>query len=351
MNRTLTFASAIHEAQEQLLESSLGVLVLGMGVTSPSGVFGTTTGLLEKFGPERVLEVPASESAITGIALGAAISGMRPILIHQRVDFSLLSMDAIVNQAAKWHYMYGGAMSAPLTIRMIIGRGWGQGPQHSQSLQSWFAHIPGLRVLMPTTPTDAKGLLIAAVNGNTPTIILEHRWLFGIKGIVSKSFFEVSIGKAEVVKKGKDITIVSVSYMTIETLEAAKILENLQVSVEVIDLKTISPIDIDTIMKSVQKTRRVLIIDNGHISFGISAEILSLIIENSNFQLLSTPKRIGLPHAPTPTAYSLSEIYYPNTNDIIREIIEILKLRNIQIPELKITKFSDVPNENFTGPY
>ena len=351
MNRTLTFASAIHEAQEQLLESSLGVLVLGMGVTSPSGVFGTTTGLLEKFGPERVLEVPASESAITGIALGAAISGMRPILIHQRVDFSLLSMDAIVNQAAKWHYMYGGAMSAPLTIRMIIGRGWGQGPQHSQSLQSWFAHIPGLRVLMPTTPTDAKGLLIAAVNGNTPTIILEHRWLFGIKGIVSKSFFEVSIGKAEVVKEGKDITIVSVSYMTIETLEAAKILENLQVSVEVIDLKTISPIDIDTIMKSVQKTRRVLIIDNGHISFGISAEILSLIIENSNFQLLSTPKRIGLPHAPTPTAYSLSEIYYPNTNDIIREVLEILKLKNIQIPELKITKFSDVPNENFTGPY
>ena len=320
MNRTLTFASAIHEAQEQLLESSLGVLVLGMGVTSPSGVFGT-------------------------------ISGMRPILIHQRVDFSLLSMDAIVNQAAKWHYMYGGAMSAPLTIRMIIGRGWGQGPQHSQSLQSWFAHIPGLRVLMPTTPTDAKGLLIAAVNGNTPTIILEHRWLFGIKGIVSKSFFEVSIGKAEVVKEGKDITIVSVSYMTIETLEAAKILENLQVSVEVIDLKTISPIDIDTIMKSVQKTRRVLIIDNGHISFGISAEILSLIIENSNFQLLSTPKRIGLPHAPTPTAYSLSEIYYPNTNDIIREVLEILKLKNIQIPELKITKFSDVPNENFTGPY
>jgi pyruvate dehydrogenase E1 component beta subunit len=322
-----------------------------MGVTSPSGVFGTTIGLLEKFGPERVLEVPASESAITGIALGAAISGMRPILIHQRVDFSLLSMDAIVNQAAKWHYMYGGAMSAPLTIRMIIGRGWGQGPQHSQSLQSWFAHIPGLRVLMPTTPTDAKGLLIAAVNGNTPTIILEHRWLFGIKGIVSKSFFEVSIGKAEVVKEGKDITIVSVSYMTIETLEAAKILENLQVSVEVIDLKTISPIDIDTIMKSVQKTRRVLIIDNGHISFGISAEILSLIIENSNFQLLSTPKRIGLPHAPTPTAYSLSEIYYPNTNDIIREVLEILKLKNIQIPELKITKFSDVPNENFTGPY
>ena len=234
---------------------------------------------------------------------------------------------------------------------MIIGRGWGQGPQHSQSLQSWFAHIPGLRVLMPTTPTDAKGLLIAAVNGNTPTIILEHRWLFGIKGIVSKSFFEVSIGKAEVVKEGKDITIVSVSYMTIETLEAAKILENLQVSVEVIDLKTISPIDIDTIMKSVQKTRRVLIIDNGHISFGISAEILSLIIENSNFQLLSTPKRIGLPHAPTPTAYSLSEIYYPNTNDIIREVLEILKLKNIQIPELKITKFSDVPNENFTGPY
>ncbi len=351
MDRTLTYASAINEAQEQLLESNSGVFILGMGVTSPTGVFGTTVGLLEKFGPERVIEVPASESAITGVALGAAISGMRPILIHQRVDFSLFSMDAIVNQAAKWHYMYGGAMSAPLTIRMIIGRGWGQGPQHSQSLQSWFAHIPGLRVLMPTTPTDAKGLLIASVNGASPTIILEHRWLFGIQGVVSNSLFEVEIGKAEVVKKGKDITVISVSYMTIEALEAAKILEDIQISVEVIDLKTISPIDIETIMRSVQKTRRVIIIDNGHISFGISAEILSVIVENSNFELLSKPKRIGLPHAPTPTAYSLSEVYYPNTKDIMKEILESLKIKNTSMPEFNTGKFSDIPNENFIGPY
>jgi len=351
MSRIITYASAIQEAQEQLLESNPSVFILGMGVTSPTGVFGTTVGLLEKFGPERVLEVPASESAITGVALGAAISGMRPILIHQRVDFSLLSMDAIVNQAAKWRYMYGGAMSAPLTIRMIIGRGWGQGPQHSQSLQSWFAHIPGLRVLMPTTPSDAKGLLIAAVNGETPTIILEHRWLFGIKGIVNKSFFEVAIGKGEVVKKGKDVTIISVSYMTIESLEAAKILEKFHISVEVIDLKSISPIDIDTIIKSINKTRRVIIIDHGHISFGISAEILSLIIENSTVELLSRPKRIGLPHAPTPTSYSLSEVYYPNTKDIITGILEMLKIKNSQIIEFNNNKFTDIPNEDFTGPY
>jgi pyruvate dehydrogenase E1 component beta subunit len=204
---------------------------------------------------------------------------------------------------------------------------------------------------MPTTPSDAKGLLIASVNGNTPTIILEHRWLFGLKGLVNSERYNAEIGKAEVLKEGKALTIISVSYASIESLEAAKILEKHDINVEVLDVKTISPIDVDTILKSVEKTRRVLIIDNAHIKFGISAEILSLIIENSKFELLSKPIRIGLPHAPTPTAYTLSEAYYPGIKDIIKAVGEILKLEITNLSEIGIDKLTDIPNENFTGPY
>ena len=351
MDRIITFAQAINEAQFQLLESDPKVLIMGLGVPSPTGVFGSTTGLQKAFGSNRVLDIPAAENGMTGIALGTAIAGMRPIMVHSRVDFSLLSMDPIVNQAAKWRYMYGGKTNASLTIRMIIGRGWGQGPQHSQSLHSWLAHIPGLRVLMPTTPSDAKGMLINAVNSLQPTIIFEHRWLFGISGHVDKHMYKVKYGSAAVRKIGNDITLIGNSYMTIECIEAAKILETMGISTEVVDLRSISPLDVQTLVKSVSKTKRMVVVDNGHIDFGISGEVVSKVIENLDVPLLCKPKRFGFPHTPTPTAYSLSELYYPRIIDIIEFVA---KLFNTNVPSTalqSLNKFTDVPNHNFIGPY
>ncbi len=351
MVRKITYSGAILEAQKQLLESDPRVYILGLGVPTPSGVFGTTVGLQEQFGSARVIDIPAAENGITGVALGSAIAGMRPIMIHQRVDFSILSLEPIVNQAAKWHYMYGGNGIAPLTIRMIIGRGWGQGPQHSQSLQAWFAHVPGLQVLMPTNPSDAKGMLIAAVNSDAPSIILEHRWLYDIEGDVNEQMYETALGVAEVRRLGSDISLIGVSYMTIECLEAARVLGDLGISAEVVDLKSISPLDIETVLMSVRKTKRLIVADTGHTHFGISAEIIARVAETTGISLLAKPERIGLPNSPTPTAYSLAEGYYPTSHDIVISALKLMGVQEIDFP-LRVTKsFTDIPNSNFTGPY
>ena len=198
MTRELKYFQAILEATDQCLAADPRVYVIGLGVTDPKGIFGTTLGLEAKYGPRRVMDMPVSENALTGIALGSAVTGMRPIMTHQRVDFALLALDQLINNAAKWHTMFGGRMRAPMVIRLIIGRGWGQGPQHSQSLQALFAHIPGLKVVMPATPYDAKGLLVAAVEDDNPVIYLEHRWLHGIWGPVPEERYRVPLGEARV---------------------------------------------------------------------------------------------------------------------------------------------------------
>src|SRR5579885_455110 len=206
--REITFAEALNEAMAVCLEADPTVYLMGLGVPDPKGVFGTTLGLQEKFGVRRVMDMPTSENAMTGVAVGSA----------------LLGLDQIVNQAAKWHYMFGGKTKLPLIIRMIVGRGWGQGPQHSQSLQAWFAHIPGLKVVMPATPYDAKGLLIGGIEDDNPVIFLEHRWLHGIKGAVPKGHYAVPLGRARIARPGRDVTIVASSYMTLEALRAADML-------------------------------------------------------------------------------------------------------------------------------
>ena len=264
---------------------------------------------------------------MTGMALGTAILGMRPIMIHHRMDFAVLSMEPIVNQAAKWHYMYGGHSTAPLTIRMIIGRGWGQGPQHSQSLQAWFAHVPGLQVVMPATASDAKGLLAAAVLGETPTIVLEHRWLYELQGDVPSELLAYDIGKAAVRRTGTDVTLVSASYMTIESLKAAEVLEQFGVSAEVVDLRTISPLDTETIRKSVTKTGRLVVADTGQVNFGIGAEVISVVVEDGAISLLAPPSRIGLPFAPTPTTPALADHYYPTSREIVSSVMRMLGLQ------------------------
>lgn len=352
MIREITYAEALLEAQEQLLEHHDEVMVMGLGVPTQVGVFGTTAGLVDKFGPHRVLEVPAAENGMTGIAVGAAISGMKPILTHNRVDFAVLSMEPLVNQAAKWHYMYGGTQTCPITVRMLIGRGWGQGPQHAQSLQAWFAHVPGLRVIMPTTPADAKGMLIAAVLDSAPVIVLEHRWLYDIVGLVDDAFVPSVLDRAVVRVTGSDVTLVGTSYMTLECLRAATILAHEGISAEVIDLRSIAPLDFATVESSVARTGRLVVADTGHTEFGTTAEIFARLLERGT-PLLSAPVRLGLPFGPTPTSSSLTDSYYPRTVDILRAVAHQLGLGAdapwLVDPDAGMTL--DQPNREFTGPY
>ena len=276
MARQLKYFEAIREAQAACLASDDAVYVIGNNVPSPSGVFGTTTGLQERFGAARVRDMPSSENGMTGVVLGSALVGMRPVLIHMRVDFAVLSMDLLVNQAAKWHYMYGGRMTAPITVRVIVGRGWGQGPQHSQSLQAWFAHVPGLKVVMPTTPHDAKGMLIAAIQDDAPVIVLEHRWLYNIDGPVPEGHYCEPLDCSKIVRTGRHITLAGLSYMTLECLSAAAMLAQIGVEAEVIDLRCLTPIDGDTLVRSVAKTGHLIVADTAQTAFGAGAEVVAI---------------------------------------------------------------------------
>ncbi len=350
MTRQISFAEALCEAQAYCLEANTNVYVMGLGVPDPKGIFGYTLGLQERFGEKRVFDIPLSENAITGVALGSAITGMRPILTHQRVDFALVSIEQIVNQAAKWHYMFGGKMQAPIVIRMIVGRGWGQGPQHSQSLHAWFAHIPGLRVIMPCTARDAKGMLIAAVEDNNPVICLEHRWLYGLKDEVPEEDYRVSLEQSRVMQPGRDITLIGVSYMTLECLRAAELLKKHGVSAEVIDLRVIRPIDKKTLLKSVEKTRRVLIVDHGHVFAGISAEISAMLTESLFKNLISPPVRLGLPDYPTPTSPSLADHYYPQSHQIGNRALELCGRKPEMTPGIQKRRL-DQPDSSFEGPF
>jgi pyruvate/2-oxoglutarate/acetoin dehydrogenase E1 component len=349
--RQIAFAGAINEAFVQAMSEDSTVYIIGEGVPDPKGIFGTTSGLRDKFGAKRVLDMPVAENGMTGVAIGSALMGMRPILTHQRVDFALLAMDQMVNQAAKWHYMFGGQLSVPLVIRLIIGRGWGQGPQHSQSLQSWFAHIPGLKVVMPTTPHDAKGLLLASIEDNNPVIFLEHRWLHNIVDTVPIERYAVPLGTARVAREGKDLTIASTSYMTLEALRAAQWLQEVGREAEVIDLRSLRPLDTETILNSVRKTGRLLVADTSWTQFGVSAEIVALATEQAFSHLKGAPRRVALPDAPTPTSHAIAQFYYPRAVDLYRAACEMLELP-FQNPEASLLSTQlDVPDKSFTGPF
>lgn len=335
------------------MEADKSVYIMGLGVPDPKGVFGTTLGLQKKFGSRRVLDMPVSENGMTGIALGSALVGMRPIITHQRIDFMLLSLDQIINNAAKWHYMFGGRQKMPVVFRLLVGRGWGQGPQHSQSLQALFAHIPGLKVVMPFSPYDAKGLLISAVEDDNPVVFIEHRWLHGICGAVPEDMYRVPLGAARVVREGKDITLVASSYMTLEAIRAAARLQELGVDCEIIDLRTVKPLDEKTIIDSVMKTGRLVVVDGGWRSFGVSAEIVALSSERCHGKLACAPRRIAFPDVPTPTSWALANHYYPDAADITAAVGGIFDIpaamndlnnRDCDIPR-------DVPDKSFTGPF
>lgn len=349
--RNLKFYEAIREATAISLQDDPSVYLIGLGVPDPKGIFGTTEGLQSKFGSDRVMDMPISENGMTGVAIGSALVGMRPILTHQRVEFALLSMEQIVNQAAKWFHMTAGKNNIPLVIRMIIGRGWGQGAQHSQSLESWFAHIPGLKVVMPATPYDAKGLLISAVEDNNPVIFMEHRWLHNTFGEVPEEKYKVPIGEAKVINKGSDITIVSHSYMSIEALKSAKILKKHKVSCEIVDLRSLRPLDVNTIITSVKKTKRLLVVDNGWTKFGVSAEIISSITEKIFSDLKSAPKRIGIEDVPIPSTRALAVHSYPTPSKIINAVSDLIGVEINLTEEEKKQDPLDIPDQNFTGPF
>ncbi len=350
--RELNYASAIKEATDFCLEVDQSVLVIGLGVPDPKGIFGTTTGLQDKYGAHRVMDMPLAENGMTGIVIGASLNGYRPILTHQRVEFALLSIEQIVDQAAKWFYMNAGQQNVPIVIRLIIGRGWGQGAQHSQSLESWFAHIPGLKVVMPSNAYDAKGLLISSVEDNNPVIFLEHRWLHNTIDNVPSDGYRVPIGKARIAREGKDLTIVAHAYMVLEAIRCADVLKVKGVSIEVLDLRSIRPLDTDAILNSVKKTGRLLVADNGWVHFGVSAEIISIVTENIFDRLLCAPERIGMNNSPSPSTRALANNYYPRSVDIAKIVCKVLK-KPIDLEALfpKSSLPKDIPDPTFKGPF
>lgn len=317
-NRKLTYAHAISEATDQAMAMDKSVIVIGQGTRDRGHIFGSVEGLFDKYGPERVIEMPLSENAIAGICVGAALNGLRPMLILQRVDFVFLALDQLINHASKYHFMFGGKVKVPITIRLIIGKGWGQGPQHSQSLHSLFSHFPGVRVVMPALPHDAKGLLMNSIFSDDPAIIFEGRPLYSLEEEVPEKPYLIPFGQAKTLKKGKDITIVAISFLVPEAIKAARELDDRGISAEVIDLISASPIDERTIISSVKRTGRLLIADVSWDKCGISAEISSLVNEKLFGKLKAPVRRITVPFAPVPTGVLLEKAYYPIANDIIK---------------------------------
>jgi len=349
--RVLKYYEAVREAQAECLRADPNCFVIGLGVPGPTAIFGTTGGLLEEFGPDRVLDMPASEGGMTGVVLGAATQGFRPIMVHMRVDFAVLSMETLVNQAAKWHYMYGGKMRAPLTVRMIIGRGWGQGPQHSQSLQAWFAHVPGLKVVMPATAADAKGMLVSAVQDDAPVIVFEHRWLYNVIGEVPEGLVSTPLEGARILRPGRHVTLAGFSYMALESLRAAEMLAHVGIDAEVIDLRTLTPIDSATLAASLNKTGHLVISDTAHTDFGAGAQVSAIAVETAFSSLKKAPVRIGLPAVPTPTTPALADLYYPRAIDIARAALDLCDCDRQVTEPASPTPWRDVPDPTFTGPY
>ena len=325
INRKITYSLAINEALHQIMALDQSVFLIGQGVKSPWYVGNTCQGLLESFGPERVIDTPVSENAITGSAVGAAIAGMKPVIVHPRMDFMMYAMDPIINEAANWHYMCGGKSSVPVVIWGIVNRGGEQAAQHSQAFHALFAHIPGLKVVMPSTPYDAKGLLIAAIRDENPVIYVDDRWLYPQEGPVPEEIYEVPIGKGIKRKKGADLTLVSSSYMVIESLRAAQELAEDGIDVELIDLRTVKPLDEDILLKSVKKTGKMMIADGGWKNCGISADVSALVSEKA-FQYLKAPiRRVTLPDSPAPASRMLEKKYYPDAKNITATARDLIK--------------------------
>jgi pyruvate dehydrogenase E1 component beta subunit len=324
--RQISYAQAINETLLQMMDRDSRVFIIGQGVTSPWYVGTTTVGLLDRFGSERIIDTPVSENGVTGVAVGAALCGMRPVLMHPRMDFMYYAMDQIANHAANWHYMFGGQLSVPLTIWAIINRGGEQAAQHAQALQAVFAHIPGLKVVMPSNPYDAKGLLVASIEDDNPVVYIDERWLYSHVGEVPEELYSVPIGKGIIRKEGKDVTLAATSYMVYEASKAAEAVAKEGINVEVIDVRSLKPLDEDLILKSVKKTRRLVIADGGWKTCGVGAEIAARVAESNILKKLKAPiLRVSLPDAPAPASSALEQVYYPKARELIVAIRKVME--------------------------
>lgn len=323
--RQLTFAQAINEAHVQALELSPDVVVLGQLVDYKPGIFGTTTGLVERFGRERVHDFPAAESLMTYTAMGATFGGLRPILVHQRLDFMMFSLDAIVNWMSLWRFKSDGKCGMPITIRAVVGKGWGQGPQHSKSIHAWLAHLPGIRVALPATAYDAKGMVLESVFGEDPTIIIEGRSLFSMTDHVPQEPYRVRFGQAVVRRPGTDVTLVAAGMMVPIALRAAQMLAAEKVDVEVVDLRSVSPLDETTVCESVAKTRRLVVADHAWKSVGVAAEVIAFVSEKLGRELRSNPARVTLPDSHTPMSSKLEEKYYPDDSALASTVRSVMR--------------------------
>jgi pyruvate dehydrogenase E1 component beta subunit len=333
--RRLSYSLAINEALHQMMEADPSVFLIGQGVKSPWYVGNTAQGLLERFGERRVIDTPVSENAITGAAVGAAIVGMRPVVVHPRMDFMLYAFDPIINEAANWYYMNGGKASVSVVFWGIINRGGEQAAQHSQALHAMFAHVPGLKVVMPSTAYDGKGLMIAAIKDPNPVIFIDDRWLYRFEDEVPEEIYEVEIGKGVIRRKGKDLTLVAISYMVRESMKAADDLGKDGIDIELVDLRTAKPLDRDLILKSIKKTGRMVIADGGWRNYGLASEISALVGEEA-FNYLKAPlERVTLPDLPAPASRTLEQAYYPTAQTIVGAIRKTLdKPNNRRIHEL-----------------
>lgn len=356
--RVISAGEAIREGLDAALAEHPEAYLIGEGVTDPGGIFGTTKGLLQKYGPQRVMDMPVAENGLTGIAVGSALMGRRPIMTHQRVDFALLCLEQLFNTAAKSHYVTNGHHKVPLTVRMIIGRGWGQGPQHSQCLDTLFAHIPGLKVVMPTTPAQFKGMLLSSIDDDNPVVFLEHRWLHYVTGHVPKTAERVPLDGPRVARAGKDVTIVASSYMLLEALRAAEALARAGVECEVIDLRVLRPLVMKPIEDSLRKTGKLIVVDTGWRTLGPGAEIVARLAESHWSAFKRPPLRIGLPDHPTPSSLALAEVYYPDSTDIIAAVQSLTGIPAAAAAAAKQEAFAarkgvpiDKPDPAFKGPF
>jgi acetoin:2,6-dichlorophenolindophenol oxidoreductase subunit beta len=343
--RRLKYWQAISEATVQCMEGDPSIFVAGIGVDDFKGVFGTTFEAYRRFGGKRVFDIPNCENAMTGIAIGAAAVGKRPLLVHPRNDFMFLCMDQIFNLAAKWRYMFGNKGGIPVVLRGIVGRGWGQGATHSQSLQAVFGHFPGLYVATPASPADAKGLLVSALQGSGPAVLLENRALYELEEDVAEEPVPVPFGQGKIVRSGKDITIVGASLMAYEAKRAAEMLVGHGVDAEVIDPRSIRPLDEAIILESIRKTGRLVVADTSWARYGFAAEVAALASERVWQHLKGPIRRVTPPDCPAPVSRPLEEAFHPSPLTIAQACLDVLKT------EATLGRgLSDV-QASFAGPY
>jgi acetoin:2,6-dichlorophenolindophenol oxidoreductase subunit beta len=314
--RLLSYVDALREAVAQEMQRDPRVFLFGLDVDDHKAIQGSTRGLVDDFGAERVFGTPLSEDAMTGVAIGAAMAGMRPIHVHIRMDFLMLCMNQLINIAAKSRYMYDGQVSVPIVVRSMIGKSWGQGAQHSQGLHAMFMHVPGLKVVAPSNAFDAKGCLIHAIRDDNPVIFVEHRLLYFTDTFVPEEPFEVSFGNARVCTKGDDITIVGISNMLVECLRAHEMLADVGIQAEVIDPISLVPLDVDTIARSARRTNRLLVVDNGWTNCGASAEIVARVVEQGQNGQAFQVRRMGYAPTTCPTTPILEREFYPDPGKI-----------------------------------